>query len=367
LQFSICNLFQPRALLFAATLLTLASAGARADTLWIGSTGTGAIQITNAKITKVERGLIFFTTSGSETSRELNRVQKINIDGEPAFNVAEEAFADGKFPAAVDGYLRTVRSATKPWLKDWSAARLLAAADKANRFDAAATAYIALVTRDPANAAVQRPLLPAERSTFLDGAANEVNAALGTANLTDDQRVGLLGFLVDIQRSRGDKAAEDQAADKLDEILAKDPTKPAAAAAITRRKLQSARAALDAKEFARAASEIVANRNAFTDPAQQADALFILAEAKNGQVAGKNDPPVLKDVALAYMRVVANFRDVPSAKTQAAEALLKTAEIYERLHEPQTAAKVYAQVATEFPDTPAAANAKQAAQRLTTK
>src|SRR5438046_334097 len=76
----------------------------RADTLWVSS-GGGAIQIKDAKITKIENGSIFFSTSSGSASREISKVQRMQIDNEPAFNTADEAAATGKWESAVDGYL----------------------------------------------------------------------------------------------------------------------------------------------------------------------------------------------------------------------------------------------------------------------
>ena len=120
---------------------------ARGDTLWVGSGGGGGtIQVSNAKILRVEKDQIIFLTGGRETSRELSKVQRLNVDGEPALNQAEEALAAGKWDAAVEAYQTVLRATNKPWIKDWSSARLLEAASKSGRFDAAATAFISAIS-----------------------------------------------------------------------------------------------------------------------------------------------------------------------------------------------------------------------------
>jgi TolA-binding protein len=335
---------------------------AHADELWVSSGGSGTINIKGAKITRVEGGHIFFTASGKETSRELAKVQRILVDGEAALSGAEEAYATANWSAAVDGYQRTIRSTTKPWLKDWATVRLIDAANKSGRFDAAATAYVAVLMKDPASAASLRPAMPAERSTYLDTAANEVTTALGTKGINDQQRQALLTFLMDLHRARKDKAAEEKAAAQLDEILAKDPNNPAAGQAIARRKLLSASKAIEAKDYRKALAEIDEARDKFTDPAQQADALFYTAVAKQGLADGTNGD-ALKDVALAYMRVVAHFKNEPGAP-HVAESLVRVAQIHEQLGEPQTAANLYEQVASQFKDDPSAQVARQSLQRL---
>src|SRR5439155_11941194 len=51
---------------------------ARGDTLWVGSGGGGGnIQISNAKVLRVEKDQIIFLTGGRETSRELSKVQRL--------------------------------------------------------------------------------------------------------------------------------------------------------------------------------------------------------------------------------------------------------------------------------------------------
>ncbi len=335
---------------------------AHADELWVGSGGSGAINVKGAKITRVAGGQIFFTAGGKETSRELGKVQRILVDGEAALNAAEEAYAAGNWSAAVDGYQRTVRATTKPWLKDWATARLIDAANKSGRFDAAVASYVATLLKDPAAAAALKPAMPAERSTYLDTAVTEVNNALGTKGVTDAQRQALFQFLMDLHRARKDKAAEEKAAEQLDEILAKDPNNPAAGQAIARRKLMNAAKALEAKDYRKALAEVEAVRDQLTDAAQQADALFYLAEAKYGLTDTKQ-PDALKDAALAYMRVVAHFKNEPGAP-HVAESLVKVAQIHEQLGEPQTAANLYEQVASQFKDDPAAQVARQSLQRL---
>jgi len=343
--------------------LAFASSSLRADTLWVGSSGagTGAIQIQNARIIKIEGDTIFFSANGSDSKRELSKVQRLNVDNEPAFNAAEDAFAASKWDAAVDGYQKSLGATTKTWLKDYLTTRLLEAADKSGRFDAAASAYVALVTKDSA-ASANRPAVPAAKSPQLDAAAGAVSAALRN-KLNDPQQTALLGFLVEIQRARGDESAEKQAAEKLDEVLARDPNNPAAAQVIARRKIASAQQALAAKDFAKAIAEIESSRAKFTDPQQQADALFIIAQARYGQASAAKDPAALKDAGLSFMRVVANFKDAES-RPHVVESLMQTAAIHEQIGEPQTAGQIYNQIAQSYPDDPAANLAKQNAARL---
>lgn len=318
----------------------------------------------NVTITGVSHGQIDFTSaSGNAAARDLAKVQRIHVDGENALNDAEDAYVSGKFSDAVDGYLTTTHSTTKDWLKDYVATRLVDAGNKANRFDAVTTAYIAMVQKNPASAAHFRPQMPAADSTYLDTAISQVNDALAASGLTDEQSVALLQFQVDLYNTKKDAQGADAAEAKLDQILAKDPNNPVAAQANARRKLQAATAALAARKFQEAISDIESNKQLFTDPAQQDEAMYTIAEARMGLVAGGSDPTALKDAALAYMRVVADFKDLPG-KPHVADSLLKTGQIEEQLAEPDVAARVYQQVAEQFPSDPAAAVAKADLDRL---
>ncbi|MGH7176962.1 MAG: hypothetical protein ACREJC_06260, partial [Tepidisphaeraceae bacterium] len=90
----------------------------RADTIWVGSGSGGELQIKDARISRIENGQIYFTASGNDTSRDLSRIVRLQIDSEPALNAAEEALFTGKLDQAVNNYQRTVRSTNKPWVKD---------------------------------------------------------------------------------------------------------------------------------------------------------------------------------------------------------------------------------------------------------
>jgi TolA-binding protein len=340
-------------------LLMAGSNRAVADTVFVQG-----LELDNVSIQGVASGqLVFQSESGNTTQRDLTKILRIHVDGEGALNDAEDAYASSNFAGAVDGYASTMRSTTKDWLKQYISPRLIDSANKSNRFDAAVTAYLNLLQTDPAQAAHIRPQMPSPDSTYLDTAVSQVTDALNQANLTDDQRVSLLQFEVDLYNTRKDAADADKAEGQLDEVLAKDPNNPVAALANARRKLQAAQAALDQKNYQQALAAIDANKQLFTDPQQQADALYIIAQARAGLLGDSKDPTALKDVALAYMRVVADFKELPT-RPHAADALLKTGQIEEQLTEPDVAAKVYQQVAEQFPSDPAAGIAKQNLDRL---
>jgi TolA-binding protein len=331
----------------------------RADTLFISSGGGNPVEYKNIKVLRIIQGqIVYNTASGGETRKPLEQVVRMQIDDEPALNTAEQALFGEQWDQAVDNYSKAAKATNKPWVKDWATIRLLIAGQKSNRFDAAATAYIAMLLRDPDSAAKYKPQMPQAGSSYIDSAINEANAALGTRDINDKQKLALLGFMLDLFKAKKDRTGEDKVAQLIDEILAKDPNNPAAGQAIARRKLTNAQRALEAKDFAKAVAEIESGRANFVEPAQQAEALFCVAEARYGLALAKKDATELKDAALAYMRVVANFKDLPG-RPHVAESLLKTAMIEEQLNEPAAANQLYQQVAQQYPDDPAAGVARE--------
>jgi TolA-binding protein len=349
--------------LVLAVMMVASNALSRADTIRLRSGETGSIEYAGAKIVGIENGqLLYRTRDGRDNVKELDRVDRIEVDDEPALIDAENAFLSDSFDKAVDGYQKVIRSTNKPWLTQWASRRLQAAAQKTGRFDAAVSAYVARVQSEDPNS-VPRPAMPAEQSTYLNSATSDVLNTLANPKLTDPQRIALLSFLIDLQRTRRDSKAADAATDKLDELLAKDPNNPNAFRAIAKRKLQAAQVAMDRKDYAGAIKEIDSARSQFSDPVQQADALYLLAEAKFQQAAASKQPAALKDAALAFMRVVAHFKDAPD-RPHVAQAMVRAAQIEEMLNDPQAAKSLYEQLVAQYPDDPNAAAARQGIERL---
>ena len=335
---------------------------ATADTIFLqGLTLDGVV------IQGVANGSMSFQSSGGNVgTRDLARIQKIHVDGETALDSAEDSFAAGKFADAVDGYLKASRSSTHPWVKQYAVARLVEAANKSNRFDAAVTAYVTMLQLDPTSASRIRPSIPDGGSTYVDTAISQINEALSTQTLSDDQKVALLQFEVDLYNAKKDTKGSDQAATQLDELLAKDPNNPNAARANARRKLQLANQSLAAKKYQEVLTAIDASKALFTDPQQQADALYDVAQAREGLAGSTADQNTLKDVALCYMRVVADFKDTPG-KPHVVDSLMKTAQIESQLNDADAAARLYQQITEQFPNDPAAATAKQQLAAVKTK
>jgi tetratricopeptide (TPR) repeat protein len=331
-----------------------------ADSIFVGT-----LERPNVTIKEI-RGdqLVFEINDRPAEPVPVARVTKLVVTSDPTFTAAEEAYAGGKFDVAVEGYHKSLRGAGggagagKPWIKDWSAMRLIDAANRTGRFDAATTAYITLLLKDPTAATARlKPALPDAKSTYLDTAVAEVNKALQTSKITDPQKQALLTFLVELHRARKDAKAAGEAVEQLMKIPgASAASDPDTKRAVADMKLSLARVAIDAKDYAKAIATIESARALFADPQQQADALYCLADARFGAAMQSKDAQALKDAGLAYMRVVANFKDAPG-RPHVADALLKTAQVHEQLGEPKTSEQLYEQVAREFNSEPAIATA----------
>jgi TolA-binding protein len=346
----------PGALVAVLTCLFGFPRPAPADSIFVGT-----LERKDVVIRDLKGDSLFFEINGRQSDTEASKVTRLVVTSEPPLTAAEEAFAAGKWDQAVDGYLRALRTSQKPWVKEWSSRRLIESGNKSGRFDAAVTAYIQMLVRDPAAAAALKPAMPDAKSSYLDTAVKDVNTALNDSKLTVDQRRALLGFLVELHQARKDPAAEDDAYEKLAKLPGADANDPNVRRVLARRRISVAGRALEAKNYRQAIDEIDKHRAVFVEPEHQAEALFILAEARYA-LAG-SEPTALKDSALAYMRVVAAAKDEPG-RTKVVDALLQTAAILEQLGETRNATQLYEQVLAQFADDPSAHKARDSLERL---
>ena len=328
-----------------------------ADTVWLGESGRNSIKIDGVKIQQFADGkLVYVTDSGMQAHKPMSQLQQINITGESSFNSAEDAYAARDYATAITGYQSVLNSSSKDWMQTRAAMRLVVAAKVMNRFDAEVAAYVTLVQKDPAAAAQVRPAQPPDHAPNLDAASSSIASALSGSTLTDPQKSSLLSLQLQIDRAKGDTAAVNAT---LQQLVGLGGASPADVA------LASANVALDSKQYSVAASKIDQNRALFTDPAMQVEALFALAQAKQGLAADKNDPEVTKDLGLAYMRVVTFGSQLPD-RPHVLESLYQAAQIEEKLKEPQAAMSLYRQLVNDKAnsDSPAYIKAKADIDRL---
>jgi tetratricopeptide (TPR) repeat protein len=343
--------------IFTAFLL-FATIPAHADLLVVNN-----VLYNDVRVTAVRDGEIFFTVapSGNETHKPLAHVSRIALSDEPAFTTAEEAYAAKQWDRATENYEKTLRTTQKPWLKDWVSLRLLESASNGGRFDAAIQAYIALAEKSPESVRATKLIMPKSDSAYLKEAIKQVNAAIDR-NSKAPVKNTLFNLLIELHKARNDLKAANETLTRQMQLKAADPSTPEGARATISLKFNAIRLALQAKEYAKAIQLVEKDAAAFAEPADQAEALFCLAEAKAGLLGTSKDANAWKDVALAYMRVVANC---PASLPQVPAALMKTAAIYESpLAEKQTALRIYEQIATEYKGQPIAKDAEKAIQRL---
>jgi TolA-binding protein len=338
-----------------AWAIAIATISVRADSIFVGN-----LERKNATIKELKGDMLVFDFNGRTTEQQAAKISRLVVPSETALTAAEEAYATQRWDDAVDNYQKAQKSA-KQWVKDWSGMRLIDAAAKSGRFDAAASAYIAVLLKNPAVAAPLKPAMPDARSTFLDSAIADTNSALKDSKLTVEQRRALLGFLIELAQAKKDSTAEDAAYEQLAKLPGADVNDPTAKRVLARRKLSLATRALDAKNYTQAITEIESAKAMFVDPSQQAEALFILAEAQAAQAG--TDSTRLKDAALAYMRVVALAKN-ESSHPRVVESLLKTAAILEKIGDTQSAQQLYAQIVSQYPDDPLTVRARNSLERM---
>ena len=346
----------PRSFLLALSFL---SPLAFADTLFLQS-GQSVLKYDDITINGIEGDQIKYTIRGNPTLKPVSQVAKLLVKDEPALNAAEEAFSNKDWEKAVQGYETATRSA-KPWVKDWAAQRLLDAANKGGRFDMAAKAFIALAERSPEAARSIKLNMPAANSAFLNDAVRDANTALAR-KITDESKEVLLDFLIEVHNAKNDSKGASEVLTKRMQLKAADPNSPEGQRAAALLKLQGARIALTGKEYDKVIQSLEQDGAALIEPADQAEALWLLAEARNAKAGTSADANLWKDVALAYMRVVAH---APSSSPQVPAALLRVAQIHEqKLNEKKTALAIYEQVATDYKTMDAGKQAAREAQRL---
>ncbi len=155
----------------AATMLL--AAALRADTIVVADR-----EYPDVRVRELRDGTLWYEQNGRGGSMPADRIRRLAISDEPAFTAAESARAAGRWDAAIDSYQTALRSSNKPWLRLWSAARLVESANQSGRFDAGVAAWLMLVGDDPAEARRLMPTVPAGKSGFLAPAAEQLEKAL---------------------------------------------------------------------------------------------------------------------------------------------------------------------------------------------
>lgn len=344
-------------LLIAGTLL--AASVASADELVVQGLPNQKVTILDFRDGRV----VYQTARGDQSEREYERVQRLVVEGETAFNDAEKAFAEDKKPASIDNYIKAIRGTSKPWLRAFAARRLIdAMGPDSKRFDARVAAYIGVALTNPDEAAAIKPSLPEKGNRQLDAAVADIEAVLKQPNLGEKQQVELLTFLSEIHAQRGDNAAVNAIDERIDRAMPSNANDPARLARRAARGVRDAKTALSQRRYADAVRLVNENRAHISDPRAQSDALFILASA-NLQSVNKSDKTAMTDAALMFMRVVAHSNELDD-KPNVLSSLQATADILAQIGNKEEAIAVYEQIARDFPDDPAARAAQSEIEKL---
>ena len=184
---------------------------------------------------------------------------------------------------------------------------------------------------------------------------------MGDSKLNDEKRTALLTLLLDVHRARKDARAQGETIEQLQKYNIDISNDPSAARTMADLTLSIARSSMEQKKYEKVLSDIEARKQSFIDPAQQVEALFLIAEARNALAADVKEPAKLKDLALAYMRVVAFSQGLPNTP-QVSPALYNAAQLLEKANEPADALRLYRDVAKT--QSPVADKAREAIQRL---
>src|SRR5690606_13602860 len=130
--------------------------------------------LNNIRVLGIEGSQIqFINPAGAQARQDLDRITRLELDNEHAFNEAEVAFTEGKWDAAITGYERTLRSTNKDWLRQYVGLRLFNTAEKAGQAESSIRAYIEIVRTAPALAQGLKPSLPDAKSTFINTAIQD--------------------------------------------------------------------------------------------------------------------------------------------------------------------------------------------------
>jgi hypothetical protein len=346
---------------------------AGADQLVIGS-AAAPIVYDPVQISRIEDGQVYFTfQSGRETHRELGQIVHMQLDGQTAFNAAEVALGAKRWAAAIDGYEHTMAETHTEWLQSFCALRLLQAANGAGQFDAAVTGYIAVAIRDPVAAPANQPALSKNPAALNQAAAQTFAAykAIASDPTKSVQQEILLRFLIDLDQARNDGVGAADAAQRLLNLHGAGAADPGTSRVLAQGRLAMAQALITQGKFTAAVESIHANSATFTEPAQQIEALFMIAGAREGLAAAGDAAGSApssgavanwQDAALAYLRVVADFKN-EADNPRIPESLFHAATILQRIQDPSAAA-LFRQIADQYPQSVWADPARRAVRAL---
>ncbi len=348
----------PISCILSAAVVLCTAIFVRADQLMIPGAQPQNVTIVDFSADKIA----YQTRAGDRNERELSRIERVHVDGETALNEAETLFSQDQREKSIDGYIKAIRSTVKPWVKQYAARRLVIALGNGGRFDARMIAYLVAIASNPDAAGGFKPELTSATAVQLESAVGDVENTLKQPNLSPAAQLGLYNFLIDLHRQRKDEPAVIQTLERLDRLSNSLGNNPEIKQQLAGAKVNQAKTAFDQKKYSDVIKIINDNRQNITEPRLQADAMFLLARARQANTLA-NDTAALKDIAVQYMRVVAHFSDM-EGKPNVLPSMLAAAAILEKIGEKADSVTLLEQITKEFPDDPAAQQARQDLDRL---
>ena len=356
-----------RNLILFTLACVVAASTAFADDIYLRS-GKEAkeLGLKNVTFRSVKNGDLYYAVNTIESHRPIGEISRLELTGDSQFNAADKAFSEAvvtkdeaaakaKFSEAVTGYNSTLGSTNKPWLKDYVAQRMQIAAPRSGRFDAALSAWKAMVEQDPVAALKSKPSVAGidPKSQYLANAAKDLLAS-ANASSKPEVRKAYLELLGDVQTAMGDTEGAIKTAEMRVSLGGGTPEE------INDLAMKQAQNDFANKRYDQAEARLDKLNMATLSDASRAEATYMLAECHSGKLQPTSSQDQWKDAAIDYMKVVAGFPTSP----QAAPSLLKVAQIHETLKDSETALKIYRQVAREHANTPEGEAAQKSVERL---
>jgi hypothetical protein len=299
---------------------------ASGDELWVDGD-----RLERVRIMDLERGEISYATPDGEFRRvRLSSVERVLVDsvGTTAYlNEAELRASGGDFVRSISQYERAVRTSDGFW-KRLSRARLVRAADEADRVDLVATHFAAIVGDEPTGLELAADILPVVSPTASSRGVTRGLRVIGEASAR--ARSQSARVLLDMLRyhilSRTDAAKSLVAAGALVDEPIPQMIASRGVYGLKRRAMERLVVAGEAERVVR-----IANAELSTAPrGVLAEMLLVKSRALLSQAT---DSDGLSRAGWAAMRIVIHFEDDPLVPA----ALLIASEVHERMGKNPTA------------------------------
>jgi hypothetical protein len=282
---------------------------------------------------------------------ELNKVEKIRLDGTPRMQEAELArHTDAKKAAAF--YKDVIRSLNDPALKLLAEARAIEPTDADGRWTEAVAYFLDVYAAAPGEAtwALRPTKMPAAGSSMLKESADRIQNALRSIK-SDEARKNLKNLQLDILTKAGDTEAAERLAKELatgvvEETPKAPPPKPVDPAAQESAAVAELHAALQAKDYA----QVLKRTEGLlaTATGEQAVGLWQM------QAKAYEEQNRLDLATAAILRIIAHYPSSPAAPG----ALLQAAELQRRANHPAAAKALLSEILASYPDSREAVLAK---------